>query len=660
MKTVGIIRKLDWTIKPGKIQTTADNAIARAKRALDRISKTLRSQVTIATLQAFEEVIGVLGEKLGPLAFMKYVSVDKSQRDIADDVEKQLRKFQNETWGRKDLYDVIVRLEPIMKTFGIEEQTLLKHTLDKFRHRGAALDEEARKEFLEISNNITVLESDYNRVLNEVTTTVPLTKEELDGVPPEIYEGLERHGKIYKVPLDYPFFVPVRTYAKNPETRKKMTIAFNNRGGKQNSERLADALALRDRKAKLAGFSNFAEYSVSIKMAKTPTRVFEFMNDLKEKLTPLGHKEIENLKRLKAKELGVSSDNITLEVWDLFYYHEALMKERFSVDQNEIKKYFPMERVVAGVLEIYQRVLNLDFVESESPNGWCEDVREFKVVDKFNGDTKGAFYLDLYPREGKYKHFAVFDFMDRRARDGKVLLPVASMVANFQKPTKSRPSLLTHAEVETFFHEFGHLMHVMSNSASYSSFGLDGVLPDFIETPSMMFENWVWKEEILSLLSGHFEDSRKKLPSELLKKLIDAKLLDIGLFQLRQVFYSLIDMFYHTEVQDDPTTEWFKKYQEITLFTHPTDTVPEASIGHLMGGYEAGYYGYLWSKVYAEDMFTKFEENGIMNEKTGYEYRVKVLAPGGSRDPDELVRDFLGRESNSDAFMKSLGIAGRK
>jgi len=660
MNKAGIIRKLDWTIQPEKIQTIADKAIAGAKRALNKISKTPRDQVTIATLQAFEEVIGVLGEKLGPLTFMKHVSVDKSQRDVADDVEKQARKFRNEVWGRKDLYDVIVCLEPTMKTFGIEEQALLKRTLDEFRHRGAALDDDARKEFLEISNNISVLESDYNRVLNEVTTTVPLTKEELDGVPPEIYESLERHGRTYKVPLDYPFFVPVRTYARNPETRRKMTIAFNNRGGKQNSERLADALALRDRKAKLAGFSNFAEYSVSIKMAKTPTRVFEFMNDLKEKLTPLGRKELENLKRLKAKELGLSSDTTTLEVWDLFYYHESLMKERFSVDQNEVKKYFPMERVVAGVLEIYQRVLNLEFIESATPNGWCEDVREFKVVDKSNGDTKGVFYLDLFPRDGKYKHFAVFDFMDRRVRDGGVFLPVASMVANFQKPTKSRPSLLTHPEVETFFHEFGHLMHVMSNSASYSSFGLDGVLPDFIETPSMMFENWVWKEEILSLLSGHFEDSRKKLPSELLEKLIDAKLLDIGLFQLRQVFYSLIDMFYHTEVPDDPRTEWFKKYQEITLFTHPTDTVPEASFGHLMGGYEAGYYGYLWSKVYAEDMFTKFEENGIMNEKTGYEYRVKILAPGGSRDPDELVRDFLGRESNSDAFMKSLGIAGKK
>jgi len=656
MSEEGTIRKLDWSISPARIQTIADEAIAQAKRELDTLSKTPAGNEELETLQTFEEILSLLEEKLNPLAFLKYVSTDKAQRDIADDVEKQLRKFENEVLGRKDLYDVIARLAPVKETFGVEEQALLKRILDEFRHRGAALEDDERKEFLEISNNITVLESDYNRTLNEETTTLPFTKAELEGVPPDIYEDLEKEGDTYMLPLDYPVYIPVRTYAKNPETRKRITIAFNNRGGRVNSERLSDALALRDRLAKLAGFSNFAEFQISIKMAKTPKRVLDFLDDLKAKLAPLGHKELDALTKLKARELGVTPDSVTLELWDLFYYHEILMKEKYSVDQNEIKKYFPMERVVAGVLEVYQKVLNLNFVEVQKPNVWHEDVREFKVIDSVTGEVKGVFYLDLYPRDGKYKHYAVFDFLDRRIKNGEVLLPITSMVANFQKPSNSQPSLLTHSEVETFFHEFGHLMHVISNSASYASFGLDGVLPDFIETPSMMFQNWVWKEEILSLLSGHYEDPDKKLPSALLKKLIDGKLLDIGLLQLRQVFFSLIDMIYHIEVPEDTTSEWFKNFRDISLFSHPENTCPEASFGHLMGGYEAGYYGYLWSKVYAEDIFTKFEENGFMDEKTGYEYRLKILAPGGSRDPDELVRDFLGRESNSDAFMKSLGL----
>jgi thimet oligopeptidase len=656
MSYEGVIREIDWSIKPERIQAAADEATEKAKRKLDLIAATSEGEESLQTLLDFEETLGAADETLGPLKFLKYVSTHIAQRDVCDDVEKQYEKFNNELWGRNDLYVVLKRLEPIASSFGDEEQSLLKRSLKNFIHQGATLADDERKEFLEISNNISVLESDFNRVLNETTTTVPLTADELEGVPPEIYEHLEREGDYYKLPLDYPVFIPVRNYAKNPETRKKMYLEYLRRGGKKNSERMSDTLALRDRLAKLAGFSCFAEYEISTKMAKTPTRVLDFMNNLKEKLTPLALKELDILKEIKATETEASAEAVTLEMWDLFYYHEMLMREKYAVDQNEIKKYFPMERVVAGVLEVYQKVLDLDFIESTNPNVWHEDVREFKVIDKVTGETKGFFYLDLYPREGKYKHYAVFDFLNRRIRSGKALLPITSMVANFQKPTKTQPSLLTHSEVETFFHEFGHLMHVISNSASYSRFGLDGVLPDFIETPSMMFENWAWKEEVLSLLSGHYQDSNQKLPSELLKKMIASKLQDIGLLQLRQVFFSLIDIHYHTTVIEDITHEWMKFFADITLFPHPKDTYPEASMAHFMGGYEAGYYGYLWSKVYAEDLFTKFEEHGYMDSKTGYEYRMKILAPGGSRDPNEMVRSFLGRESNSDAFLKSLGI----
>ncbi|MHA1137662.1 MAG: M3 family metallopeptidase [Candidatus Thorarchaeota archaeon] len=652
----GILRKTDWTLEPSTIQAIADDTIEEAKKSLDKIAKTPAGEETLATLQALEEVGGSTGEKLGPLIFLKYVSDNKEQREACDEVEKQAEKFDNEVWGRKDLYDVIARLEPHVKTYGAEEQTLLKQTLDEFRHRGAGLPDAERKEFLEISNNLTVLEADFNTVLNEITTTVPCTAEELDGVPPPIYEHLEKDGDAYLLPLDYPILVPVLNYAHNPETRKRMQTAQNQRGGKENSERLSDALALRDRLAKIAGFNNFAEYQISIKMAKTPKRIFDFMNDLKEKLTPLFEKELVVFKELKAKTTGIPIEDVKFELWDLFYYHELLRKEKYSVDQNEVKEYFPMERVVKGVLEVYQTVLNLEFTKIDEPNVWHEDVLEYKVVDKVSGKRMGHFYLDLYPRDGKFKHYAVFDFLNRRVKDGKALLPITSMVANFQKPTENQPSLLTHSEVETFFHEFGHLMHVITNQASYARFGLDGVLPDFIEVPSMLLENWAWKEDVLKLLSGHYKDPDKKLPSELLDRMLKAKLLDVGAFTLRQVFFSLIDMYYHTEPVEDTTAKWYELFSEITGFDLMPDTTPDASFGHLMGGYQAGYYGYQWSKVYAEDVFTKFEENGYLDEKTGLEYREKILSPGGSRDPDEMVRDFLGRESDNKAYLKSLGI----
>ncbi len=656
MSDEGVIRKIDWTIEPEKIQSLTDEYIENTRKKIDQIAKVPEGEEDIQTLLDFEESTSVLAEMVSPFNFMKYVSTSREQRDACDDVEKKVLKFFNEVGSRKDIYDVLRRLEAISTSFNPEEKMLLKRTLDDFVHNGAALDDDDRKEFLEISNNITVLESDYNRVLNEITTTVPCTKEELEGVPPDVYENLERDGDYYKLTLDYPVFIPIRSFAKNPETRKKMTLEYLKRGGKENTERLSDTLALRDRKAKLAGFTNFADYNISIKMAKNSKRVLDFMNDLKTKLSPLAEKELKVMKELKAAELGLNLESVNIELWDLFYYHEMLMREKYSVDQNEIKKYFPMERVVAGVLQVYQTVLDLKFVEIESLNVWSEDVKAFKVIDNVSGETKGLFYLDLYPREGKFKHYAVFGILNRRVKDKQTFLPIASMVANFQKPSATQPSLLTHDEVETFFHEFGHLMHCISNSASYASFGLDGVLPDFIETPSMMFENWAWKEEVLSLLSGHYEDPDKKLPSELLKKMIAGKLLDVGLLQLRQVFFSLIDIYFHTRSIEDPNSDWTESAKDITKISNPDGTYPVASMAHYMSGYEAGYYGYLWSKVYAEDIFTKFEKNGYMDSKTGYEYRTKILAPGGSRDPDDMVRDFLGRESNSDAFLKSLGI----
>jgi thimet oligopeptidase len=283
------------------------------------------------------------------------------------------------------------------------------------------------------------------------------------------------------------------------------------------------------------------------------------------------------LKELKAKTTGVTVDEVQFYNWDLFYYHELLRKEKYSVDQNEVKQYFPMGRVVNGVLDIYQTILNLEFIPVKDRNVWYDDVEEYKVIDKVSGKTMGLFYLDLYPREGKYKHYAVFDFLGRRVKDGKALLPICSMVANFQKPTEKQPSLLTHNEVETFFHEFGHLMHVVTNQASYTSFGLDGIKPDFIEVPSMLLENWAWKEDVLQNLSGHFKDLEKKLPSDLLERMIQAKLLDVGALTLRQVFYSLIDMYYHTDPVEDTTSKWYEVLNEITGLDIPPDTTPEAS-----------------------------------------------------------------------------------
>jgi Zn-dependent oligopeptidase len=343
----------------------------------------------------------------------------------------------------------------------------------------------------------------------------------------------------------------------------------------------------------------------------------------------------------------VNGGRVALESERFPKFEKSLEREQGSVYEEDLSDILLISG--GGVLAICMVYLVFEFM-SKSP---FVGMAELGALCGFAILTYG-----LYIRKREHEKYH-FRGLSRRIKDGKRLLPIASMVANFQKPTENQPSLLNHSEVVTFFHEFGHLMHAITNKASYARFGLSGVLRDFIEVPSQMLENWAWKEEVLTLLSGHFEDNKKKLPSEMLKRMIKAKLLDIGSFQLRQVFYSLIDLKYHTEGAEDTTAEYIKLFREITRIELPDETTPDAGFGHVMGGYAAAYYSYLWSKVYAEDLFTKFEKAGFMDEKTGLEYREKILAPGGSKDPDEMVRDFLGRKSNNEAFLRSLGF-GKK
>ncbi len=651
-----IIREIDWGIDPKEMQLLSDRVLEEANRELDDLARTPADKTSIETLERFEEIRSSVEEKLGPLAFLKDVSTDKEQRDAGHIIEQDAMKFMNGVWSRNDIYSVISRLENMNISQDEQEQMLLKHVLEDFRLRGAALGEDARMEFLEIANNISVRESDFTRVLNEVTDKVRCTEEELEGVPKEIYQDLEREVDAYLLPLDRPVVSAVLRYAKKPETRKRMATANYMKGGMENSDRLIDTLALRDRQAKLLGQIDYASYVMSRRMAKSSERVLDFISELRSKLHLRGREDLERMRVMKSKELGISLDEDNLMDWDLLYYHDMLMREQYSVDQNEVKEYFPTESVIEGVMDLYQKVLMLDFQEMKPPESWCQDVRRFRVIDSVDGSVLGVLYLDLYPREGKFKHMAAFPILERRIVNGTCYVPIASLVANFQKPSKSQPSLLTHDDVVGLFHEFGHLMHIMSNKTKYAYFAVKGIPWDFIEVPSMMFQNWAWKEDVLAVISGHYKDRTRKLPPETLRRIIDAKLLDVGILHLRQISYALIDMKYHTAKIEDTTSTFIKIFTDITGLRMPDGINPDAGFAHVMGGYAAGYYSYLWSQAIAEDLFTKFDANGFMDEKTGLEYRQKILAPQGSRDPNDMVRDFLGRETNNKAFLKSLGI----
>ncbi|MEK7745395.1 MAG: M3 family metallopeptidase, partial [Elusimicrobiota bacterium] len=424
----------------------------------------------------------------------------------------------------------------------------------------------------------------------------------------------------------------------------------------KNKERLSEILGLRAEAARLLGYKTHADYVLEERMAQRPSEVFSFLERLRVPLRAKGLAELKTLAALKKAEEGAKSDGV-IRAWDWRYYHNQLMKTRYQVDQQKLKEYFPMDLVVEQMLAVYQELLGLKFREIVPSGAWHPDVRRFEISDSRTGVSIGRFYMDLYPREGKYKHAAAFTLIQGRVLpDGSYQKPSSAIVANFNKPTAEAPSLLTHDEVETFFHEFGHIMHQTLTRAKYQRFSGTSVARDFVESASQIFENWVWKEEILTRLSGHYQDRSRKLSKEMIKKLVDAKLVDSGLKYLRQNFFGTYDMTLHTLGAQDTTALYAELMGEISLIPMSPGVLPETSFNHLMG-YDAGYYGYLWSEVFAQDMFTRFEGEGLLNEKTGRDYRRQILEVGGSREESESLRAFLGRDPGEEAFLKDLGIS---
>lgn len=650
---------LNWDAAPQEIADGCQSAKARAEMDLTAIVRLPASARTFDnTVAGLDRALADLKDRAASAVFLKYVSVSSAARDAANDCETSLGQFQVDVFTREDLYAALGAYAAKKEALAKEDKRLLEKTLLAFERNGLGLPLEKREALKSIRKRLVQLEADFGKNLNEVTDAALFTREELEGLPEDFIARLSTEGARYKVTVKYPDYFPVMDNARRPQTRRRMEALFNNRAAKANLPILKEAIRLRAEAAQLLGHKNHAEFVLTERMAKNPETVWVFLRRLERRLKPLGKKELAELLALKEKEEG--SEDRVLRAWDWRYYDNQLVKARYQVDHQAIKDYFPLERVTEGMFGVYQRLFGVKFTERKDAALWHPDVRLYEIADAAGGEPFAYFYMDLFPRDGKYGHAAAFDLVLGRALpDGSYQKPVAALVANFEKPAAGRPSLLRHGprgEIETYFHEFGHIMHQTLTRARHARFSGANTAWDFVEAPSQMLENWIWDPALAAELSGHYQDPAKKIPAELFARVRAARRVNEGLKSLRQIFFGAIDMTYHTQdAVEDTTAEYRRLMERVSLIPMSPGTHPEASFGHLFG-YDAGYYSYMWSKVYAEDMFSRFEAEGLLNTALGRRYRQEILEKGGGRDELDSVRAFLGRDPSEDAFLKSLGL----
>ncbi len=641
---------MTFALSPEQIAEACQAETKTIMATVDKIAAQSAEAATFEnTVLAFETAGAVFGNKLNPVNFLKYVSDNSLVRASADACETQVSQLNVDLYVRQDLYKVIKAVANKKLALSAIDQKLLDDTLSSFKRNGLELPNDKRAEYVSKKKQVVKLEADFSTNLNEYKDELLVAREELTGMDEGFLNGLEQKDGKLVLTMSYPHYYPVMENCKNANVRKRFEFKFNNRGGEKNRQLLEEAVKLRHELAALLGYKSHAAFVLEKRMAKTPETVENFLKDLVAKLTPVGQANLAEMLELKKQDDPAAT---TIDAWDWRYYDVQLKKQKTNIDAQKVKEYFPLDVVTAGMFEIYETMLGVKFEVAPELPKWHDSVLPYRVLS--NGRIVAYFYMDLFPRPGKYGHAAAFTLIGGYTQaDGKYRAPISSIVANYNPPSGGKPSLLSHSEVETQFHEFGHIMHQVLTRAAYATYSGTSVARDFVEAPSQMLENWVWEKEPLAKLSGHYLNKSEKLPADMVKKLIDAKLVNAGVKYLRQAALATLDLEFHNSgAVVDTTAVYAKAFKDVMLVPIQDGTYPQANFGHLMGGYDSGYYGYLWSEVYAQDMYTRFEKEGLLSAKVGADYRKWILEAGGTEEAFDLLKGFIGREPNQEAFLK--------
>ena len=624
-------------------------------------------------LAAMEQWSDELEQLWSPISHLHGVKNSAALRDAYNACLPKLTEYGTEMGQNAALYQTYKQLAEshVYEQLNEAEKKAVDNALRDFTLSGVALEAGQQQRYGEIKKQLAELSTQFSNNVLDATHGWSKHIEDVDelvGIPESVLQGYQQAAAAkdlsgYLISLDIPAYLPLMQYCSNAELRREMYTAYTTRASDQgpnagqwdNSELMDTVLALRHELSLLLGFNNYAELSLATKMAESPEQVEGFLTDLVDKSVAVAKKDFQELEDF-AKGLGLKQ----LSAWDIPFYSEKLRLEKYHLSQEELRPYFPSAKVIEGMFTVVNYLFGVECVEVTGIETWHPDVRFYHL--QRDGDVIAKFYLDIFAREHKRGGAWMADCRVRRNISAtEKQLPVAFLTCNFTPPTETSPSLLTHNEVTTLFHEFGHGLHHMLTEIDCAAVsGINGVPWDAVELPSQFMENWCWEKAAIPLISGHHKTG-EVLPDELLEKMLAAKNFQSGMLMVRQLEFSLFDMLMHhhySPANPKPIQTVLDEVREkVSVAPVPEFNRFQHGFGHIFaGGYAAGYYSYKWAEVLSADAFSRFEEEGIFNRAAGKSFLYEILQRGGSKEPLELFTAFRGREPNADALLRHSGI----
>src|SRR5213080_1962010 len=653
----------DWEKTPEAVEASMKDAIAKANAALDQIGAQDLGKVTFkSTVVALDDATYQASLAANKATIIKETNTNPAMRTAAENAVKAFQDWAVGIDYREDVYKAVKAFADTHPKLTGEDEKLLKETLRDYRRAGLDLPADQRKEVEQLRKELSKLGTDFDTNIVKASAPVMFTKADLDGLPdsffasPRIKTGDDACTVMANVTWQ---FNTVEENAKSEATRKQLYVIRETLAKDTNVPVLNQMLALRNKIALRLGYKSWDDFQTEVKMAKTGANAEKYINDLVAGIQPKFDSEVAELQKLKAAD--TNDPNAKIEVWDWRYYSNQRNKQKYAVDKEALRAYFPFQKVLDGMFNIYQSIFGLKFEKITAPYKWIDDLQLYLVTDSATGEPLGMFYLDMFPREGKFNHFAQFDIISGKLLpDGKYQRPIVALLCNFPPATADKPSLLTHQDVETLFHEFGHALHSIVTRAKYGRFAGTHVPGDFVEAPSQMLQNWVWDKKVLDTFAADYRDPSKKIPGEIIKKMNDAKLANAGVLYRRQFAFASLDLELHNQHAEDMPFDCVAItnpiLEKIFLPIDPSTTFV-SYFGHL-NGYDAGYYGYAWADAIAADMATVFEKakDGYLDKQAGLRLRREIYEPGDSRDVNTSIEKFLGRKQSVQPFLKKIGI----